>query len=156
MEADEITVAVVKAIESGKYQFIRLNYPNGDMVGHTGVFPAVTIAVEAVDEGLGKLKAAVEKAKGIMVISADHGNADDMYEHDKAGAVKRGKDGKPQAKTAHSLNPVPAIVYDPSGVSKARLSAAKGLGISSLAGTCIKLLGYEPPADYTPSIVDVG
>jgi 2,3-bisphosphoglycerate-independent phosphoglycerate mutase len=156
MKADEITAAVVKAIESGKYQFIRLNYPNGDMVGHTGVFPAVTIAVEAVDEGLGQLKAAVEKAKGIMVISADHGNADDMYEHDKTGAVKYGKDGKPNAKTAHSLNPVPAIVYDPSGVSKARLSVAEGLGISSLAGTCIKLLGYEPPADYTPSIVDVG
>lgn len=156
MKAGEITDAVVKAIESGKYKFIRLNYPNGDMVGHTGVFPAVTIAVEAVDEGLGKLKAAVEKAKGIMVVSADHGNADDMYEHDKNGAVKRGKDGQPQAKTAHSLNPVPAIVYDPSGVSHARLSTAQGLGISSLAGTCIKLLGFVPPADYTPSIVEVG
>jgi len=156
MKADEITAAVVKAIESGKYEFIRLNYPNGDMVGHTGVFPAVTIAVEAVDEGLGKLKAAVEKANGIMVISADHGNADDMYEHDKTGAVKYGKNGQPNAKTAHSLNPVPAIVYDPSGTSKARLSAAKDLGISSLAATCIRLLGYEPPADYTPSIVDVG
>ncbi len=156
MKADEITAAVVKAIESGKYEFIRLNYPNGDMVGHTGVFPAVTIAVEAVDEGLGKLKAAVEKVKGIMVISADHGNADDMYEHDKTGAVKYGKNGQPNAKTAHSLNPVPAIVYDPSGTAKARLSAAKDLGISSLAATCIRLLGYEPPADYTPSIVDVG
>lgn len=156
MKADEITAEVVKAIESGKYEFIRLNYPNGDMVGHTGVFSAVTIAVEAVDEGLGKLKAAVAKANGIMVISADHGNADDMYEHDKTGAVKYGKDGQPNAKTAHSLNPVPAIVYDPSGTAKARLSAAKDLGISSLAATCIKLLGYEPPADYTPSIVDVG
>jgi 2,3-bisphosphoglycerate-independent phosphoglycerate mutase len=156
MKADEITAAVVKAIGSGKYEFIRLNYPNGDMVGHTGVFPAVTIAVEAVDEGLGKLKAAVEKANGIMVISADHGNADDMYEHDKTGAVKYGRNGQPNAKTAHSLNPVPAIVYDPSGKSKARLSVAKDLGISSLAGTCIRLLGYEPPADYTPSIVDVG
>ena len=156
MKAVEITDAVIKAIESGKYEFIRLNYPNGDMVGHTGVFSAVTIAVEAVDECLGRLKAAVEKAKGIMVVSADHGNADDMYEHDKTGAVKRSKDGQPQAKTAHSLNPVPAIVYDPSGVSKSRLSSAKGLGISSLAGTCLKLLGFEPPADYTPSIVDVG
>jgi 2,3-bisphosphoglycerate-independent phosphoglycerate mutase len=91
-----------------------------------------------------------------MVISADHGNADDMYEHDKTGAVKRGKDGQPQAKTAHSLNPVPAIVYDPSGVSGARLSAEKNLGVSSLAGTCLKLLGFVPPADYTPSIVEVG
>lgn len=157
MKADEITDAVVKAIESGTYEFIRLNYPNGDMVGHTGVFSAVTLAVQAVDEGLGRLKAAVEKANGILVISADHGNADDMYEHDKkTGAVKTGQDGQPNAKTSHSLNPVPAIVYDPSGTARARLSAAKDLGISSLAGTCIKLLGYEPPADYTPSIVDVG
>jgi 2,3-bisphosphoglycerate-independent phosphoglycerate mutase len=156
MKADEITEAVVRAIEGGQYRFIRLNYPNGDMVGHTGVFPAVTVAVEAVDEGLGKLKAAVERARGILVVSADHGNADDMYEHEKSGAVKYGKDGKPLAKTAHSLNPVPAVVYDPSGVSKARKSAVQDLGISSLAATCIRLLGYEPPADYTPSIVDVG
>ncbi|MGE4489744.1 MAG: 2,3-bisphosphoglycerate-independent phosphoglycerate mutase [Kiritimatiellales bacterium] len=157
MKADEITDEVVKAIEGGKYEFIRLNYPNGDMVGHTGIFPAVKIAVEAVDDGIGRLKAAVEKAGGIMVISADHGNADDMYEHDKkTGDVKFGKDGQPKAKTAHSLNPVPAVVYDPSGVSSARLSAATDLGISSLAATCIRLLGYEPPADYTPSIVDVG
>jgi 2,3-bisphosphoglycerate-independent phosphoglycerate mutase len=156
MKADEITDAVTAAIESGKYEFIRVNYPNGDMVGHTGIFPAVTQAVEAVDEALGRLKASIEKAGGILVVSADHGNADDMYEHDKTGAVKTGQDGKPQAKTAHSLNPVPAVVYDPSDGSKARLSAEQGLGISSLAATCIRLLGYEPPPDYTPSIVEVG
>ncbi|MBM4152861.1 MAG: 2,3-bisphosphoglycerate-independent phosphoglycerate mutase [Kiritimatiellaceae bacterium] len=156
MKADEITAAVVEAIESGKYNFIRLNYPNGDMVGHTGVFPAVTIAVEAVDEGLTKLKTAIEKAKGIMVVSADHGNADDMYEHDKNGAVKYGKNGLPNAKTAHSINPVPAVVYDPSGVANVRLAKVKDPGISNLAATCITLLGFEPPADYTPSIVDVG
>ena len=156
MKADEITDAVVKAIAGGKYDFIRLNYPNGDMVGHTGVFAAVKTAVEAVDEGLGRLMDAVKKANGILVISADHGNADDMYEHDKTGAVKFDKAGNPKPKTAHSLNPVPAIVYDPSGASHARLSGAKDLGISSLAATCIRLLGYEPPADYTPSVVDVG
>ncbi|MFA5688171.1 MAG: 2,3-bisphosphoglycerate-independent phosphoglycerate mutase [Kiritimatiellales bacterium] len=156
MKAAEITDYVVNAIESGKYQFIRLNYPNGDMVGHTGVFSAVKTAVEAVDEGVGRLIAAVKKANGIMVISADHGNADDMYEHDKSGAVKRDSAGNPKPKTAHSLNPVPAFVYDPSGVSRARLSKKEGLGVSSLAATCIQLLGYEPPADYTPSIVDVG
>ncbi|OQA28374.1 MAG: hypothetical protein BWY59_00769 [Verrucomicrobia bacterium ADurb.Bin345] len=71
--------------------------------------------------------------------------------------------GVPKAKTSHSLNPVPCYIYDPSGVSKARLAAGAavtekgpGFGISSLAATCIKLLGYEPPSDYTPSIVDVG
>ncbi len=154
MKADEITEAVVEAIEGGKYQFIRLNYPNGDMVGHTGVFDAVITSVEAVDEGLGKLKAAVEKSGGILVISADHGNADDMFEHDKkTGEVKTGADGQPNAKTAHSLNPVPGIVYDPAG--RVKLSAAEGLGVSSLAATCITLLGYDPPADYTPSIVEI-
>ncbi|MCF8131340.1 MAG: 2,3-bisphosphoglycerate-independent phosphoglycerate mutase, partial [Deltaproteobacteria bacterium] len=80
MKAAEITAAVVEAIASGKYRFIRLNYPNGDMVGHTGVFSAVKLAVEAVDEGVGKIMEALKQAKGIMVCSADHGNADDMCE----------------------------------------------------------------------------
>ena len=88
------------------------------------------------------------------MISADHGNADDMFEHDKkTGEVKTGADGQPNAKTAHSLNPVPGIVYDPAG--RVKLSAAEGLGVSSLAATCITLLGYDPPADYTPSIVEI-
>jgi len=162
MKASEITDAVVQAIESGNYQFIRLNYPNGDMVGHTGVFDAVITAVEAVDEGLGRLKAAVEKSGGILVVSADHGNADDMFEHDsKTGAVKTGANGQPNPKTAHSLNPVPGIVYDPKGrvrlnPSTPDYSSGKAeLGISSLAATCITLLGYKPPSDYTPSIVDI-
>ena len=91
-----------------------MNYPNGDMVGHTGVFEAVKIGVEAVDQGLGKLMKAVEAAKGIMVISADHGNADDMCEVDKkSGELKLDKAGNLKPKTAHSLNPVPVFVYDP-------------------------------------------
>jgi 2,3-bisphosphoglycerate-independent phosphoglycerate mutase len=157
MKADEVTDAVVEAIESGEYKFIRLNYPNGDMVGHTGVFEAVKLAIEAVDEGLGRIMEAVSKANGIMVCSADHGNSDDMCELDKkTGQLKLDDEGKAKPKTAHSLNPVPAIVYDPSGVSKARKADAPGAGIANLAATCITLLGYEPPADYTPSIVDVG
>jgi 2,3-bisphosphoglycerate-independent phosphoglycerate mutase len=154
MKAAEITAAVVKAIESGKYQFIRLNYPNGDMVGHTGVFSAVKIAVEAVDESLGKLKVAVEKAQGIMVISADHGNADDMYEHDeKTGKIKLDKVGQPQRKTAHSLNPVPCIIYDPESKGEYDSVLNEGLGISSLAATCIELLGYQAPKDYDKSVL---
>lgn len=157
MKADEITEEVVKAIKSGDYRFIRLNYPNGDMVGHTGVFEAVKVAVEAVDEGVGKIMEALKETGGIMVCSADHGNSDDMCEVDKkTGKPKLDENGKYKPKTAHSLNPVPAIVYDPVGTSKARPSKEEGLGISSLAATCITLLGYEPPADYTPSIVEVG
>lgn len=157
MKADEITEEVVKAIKSGEYRFIRLNYPNGDMVGHTGVPSAVKLAVEAVDEGVGKIMEALKETNGIMVCSADHGNSDDMCELDKkTGELKLDDEGKCKPKTAHSLNPVPAIVYDPSGVSKVRKADVEDAGIANLAATCITLLGYEPPADYTPSLVTVG
>ncbi len=157
MKADEITAEVVKAIEGGEYKFIRLNFPNGDMVGHTGIPSAVKTAVEAVDENVGKIMDALRRTNGIMVCSADHGNSDDMCELDKkTGELKLDDEGKCKPKTAHSLNPVPAIVFDPSGVSNARKADVADAGIANLAATCITLLGYEPPADYTPSIVDVG
>jgi len=158
MKAAEITDAVLEAIRGGKYPHIRLNYANGDMVGHTGMEEAVEIAVETVDLCIGRLLKAIEETNGILVISADHGNADDMREHDKkTGKVKiDAATGKQVSRTAHSLNPVPVIVYDPSGTAQVRLSDERNLGISSLAATIIKLLGYEPPNDYTPSVVDVG
>lgn len=157
MKAVEITDEVVKAIEGGEYKFIRLNFPNGDMVGHTGVGSAVKVAVEAVDDGVGRIMEALKKANGIMVCSADHGNSDDMCElNKKTGELVMGADGKCKPKTAHSLNPVPAIVYDPAGTAKARLAGVEDAGIANLAATCITLLGYEPPADYTSSIIAVG
>ena len=157
MKADEVTEIVVKAIESGEYRFIRLNYPNGDMVGHTGDVEAVKVALAAVDDGLGRIMAAVKQAKGIMVCSADHGNSDDMYEVDKkTGQLKRDADGRYLPKTAHSLNPVPAIIYDPSNAAHAKLAQLDNPGIANLAATCITLLGFRPPEDYTPSLVEVG
>ena len=157
MKAAEITDKVIEAIGSGKYNFIRVNYPNGDMVGHTGIFPAVKIAVEAVDLCLGRLIPAIQKAGGILVVSADHGNSDDMYEHAKDGAVKFDKkNGLPKARTAHSLNPVPAVIYDPANLAKAKLTDKTGLGISSLAATCLNLLGYQTPEGYDPSLVEIG
>ena len=156
MKAAEITDAVLKAIADNHHQFIRLNFPNGDMVGHTGVYQATQIAVETVDLCLGRLIPAVQAAGGILVISADHGNADDMYEHEKKTGKAKVENGKIKVKTAHSLNPVPVYVYDPAGTAKLTLSAHKGLGISSLAATCLKLLGFEPPANYDASVVEVG
>ena len=152
MKAAEITDAVVSAIGAGKYDFIRLNYPNGDMVGHTGVYQAVQVAVETVDLCLGRLKEAVSKAGGVMVVSADHGNADDMYEHEKSGAVKL-ENGIMKVKTAHSLNPVPCLIYDPESKGEYAPELRNGLGISSLAATCMNLLGFEAPADYDPSVL---
>ena len=157
MKAAEITDKLIEAIRSGKYRFIRVNYPNGDMVGHTGVFPAVKIAVETVDLCLGRLIPLAQETGAILVISADHGNSDDMYEHAKDGSVKLDQTtGQPKARTANSLNPVPAIIYDPANVAKAKLANKKGLGIASLAATCLNLLGFQAPDDYTPSLVEIG
>ncbi len=171
MQAAEITDRVVKEIQQNRFPFIRLNYPNGDMVGHTGVFQATQIAVETVDLCIGRLIRAVQAAHGVLVVSADHGNADDMLEHDgKTGQVKvDAVTGKPKAKTSHSLNPVPVYIYgagsaiygaegamgDSSQARGLALTQQKGLGISSLAATCLTLLGFVPPKDYDPSIVEI-
>ena len=153
MKCAEITDKVIEAIESGKYQMIRLNFPNGDMVGHTGSMEAVRVSMEALDLQLGRLKEAIEKAGGVMVISADHGNADDMLEHDKKGNVKLDADGVPCRKTSHSLNPVPCIVFDPEYKGEYSKELKEGLGISSLAATCIELLGYNAPEGYDSSVL---
>lgn len=154
MKCAEITDYVIQAIQSGKYDFIRLNYPNGDMVGHTGIYQAVLCGIEAVDLCLGRLLKAVEQAGGILIVSADHGNSDDMFEHDKkTGKVILKPDGTPKAKTAHSLNPVPCIIFDPEGKGEYEPTLKEGLGISSLAATCIELLGFLPPPDYDPSVL---
>jgi 2,3-bisphosphoglycerate-independent phosphoglycerate mutase len=152
----------MEAIESGKYDFIRLNFPNGDMVGHTGVYQAVVCSMEGMDLQLGRIAKVVEESGAVMVITADHGNSDDMYEHDKkTGKVVLHTDGTPKAKTSHSLNPVPCIIYDPEYKGEYKndpkeCSLNEDLGISSIAATCIQLLGYMPPEDYDKSILKMG
>jgi len=155
MKTAEITDRVLEAIESGTYQFIRLNYPNGDMVGHTGNYQAVVCGLEGMDIQLERLRSAIEKAGGIMILTADHGNADDMFEHNKkTGEVEYKAEGVPKAKTSHSLNPVPCIIYDPEYKGEYKVTLKTGLGISSLAATCIEFLGYIPPEDYDPSVLE--
>ncbi|MBR2373066.1 MAG: 2,3-bisphosphoglycerate-independent phosphoglycerate mutase [Lentisphaeria bacterium] len=153
MKCAEITDVVVDAIGSGKYQMIRLNFPNGDMVGHTGNLEAVIVSLEALDLCLARIRDAVSAAGGVLVISADHGNADDMFEHGKDGKVKVDSEGQIARKTSHSLNPVPCIVYDPESKGEYSAELRSGLGISSLAATCIELLGFKAPSDYDPSVL---
>ena len=157
MKAAEITDKLVEAIEGGDYQFIRLNYANGDMVGHTGVPEAVEVAVETVDLCVARLLEAIKKANGILIVTADHGNSDEMFQRNKkSGAIVFDEQtGNPAPKTAHSLNPVPIYIFDPTGTAKMKLSNHKDLGISSIAATCLKLLGFEPPKDFTPSIIEI-
>jgi len=153
MKCAEITDKVIETIEGGEYELIKLNFPNGDMVGHTGIYQAVVCSMEAMDLSIGRIKKAVAKAGGVLILSADHGNSDDMYEHDKKGNVVIKEDGKPRAKTSHSLNPVPCIIYDPEYKGDYSTTLVEGLGISSLAATTINFLGYEAPADYDPSVL---
>ena len=155
MKCAEITDRVIEEIESGKWDFIKLNYPNGDMVGHTGVFEAVVCSMEGMDLQIGRLKEAIDKVGGVMVITADHGNADDMFEHGKDGSVKLKANGDPKAKTSHSLNPVPCIIYDPCYNGEYSKELNTGLGISSIPATCMNLLGFVPPEDYDKYVINM-
>lgn len=155
MKAADITDTTIAAIRSNEYDFIRLNYPNGDMVGHTGVYSAARIAVETVDLSLGRLMKAVKRAGGLLLVTADHGNADEMYEIDKkTGAAKRSPDGHPKAKTSHTLNPVWFIVYDPTGEIPMKIDPeAKDRSLTNIAATCFQLLGIEPPEIFDPPLL---
>jgi len=144
MKAAEITDAVLATIVEGKRKFIRINYPNGDMVGHTGDPAAVRVSVEAVDLVLARLLRALETAKGIAVITADHGNADLLFTEKK---------GKREPHVAHTLNPVPFIIKDYSGANAWELSSVEKGGLSNVAATLINLLGFEAPADYDESLI---
>jgi 2,3-bisphosphoglycerate-independent phosphoglycerate mutase len=147
MKSAEITDATMEAIASGGYKFIRLNYPNGDMVGHTGVVQAIRIAVEAVDLGLSRLLAAVQEAKGILVVTADHGNADCMFTENK---------GQREPMVAHTLNPVPFVIKDCSGANRIAMTPPAAPGLSNVAATLLNLLGFAKPDDYDPPLITIG
>jgi 2,3-bisphosphoglycerate-independent phosphoglycerate mutase len=155
MKCAEIADRVIDEVESGKWDFIKLNFPNGDMVGHTGNYQAVVCSMEGLDLQIGRIYKSVMEAGGVMVITADHGNADDMFEHAKDGSVKYKENGDPQPKTSHSLNPVPCIICDSNYQGEYETELKSGLGISSIAATCMNLLDFEAPSEYDPSIITV-
>lgn len=140
MKSAEITDDLIKAIKSGKYGFLRCNYPNGDMVGHTGSMFSTIIAVESVDLGLSRLLPVIDETNSILVVTADHGNADQMYETKKDGSI--------ESRTAHSLNPVPFIVYGKDVEIK-----NGNFGLANVAASVVKLLGIEPLEVWEESII---
>ena len=134
MKGTEIADLVIAAIESGKYGFIRCNFPNGDMVGHTGNLYATEIAVETVDLCLSRIKKVCDEHHCILIVTADHGNSDQMLEKDKKGKIS--------VRTAHSLNPVPFIIHDPD--ERHEMDTESPFGLANVAPTVVELLGIKP------------
>ncbi len=154
MKCAEITDKLIECLESGKYRCLRVNFPNGDMVGHTGNFVATQCSMEALDLQLARILKVVDKLHGVAVITADHGNADEMYELDKKGELKLSKDGAPKSKTSHTLNRVPCIIYDNFNADAYTVKADSGeFGLSNVAATTVNLLGYEAPDMWDESII---
>ena len=156
MKCAEITDKLIECLRSGKYQCLRVNFPNGDMVGHTGNLLATRCSMEALDLQLKRLLDVVDELGGVAILTADHGNADEMYEVDKKGAPKTDKNGKFKAKTSHTLNPVPCIIYDNFYADKYEVKADNGeFGLSDVAATVVNLLGYEAPAMWDTSLIEI-
>jgi 2,3-bisphosphoglycerate-independent phosphoglycerate mutase len=155
MKAAEITDTTIEALSSGSFRFARINYPNGDMVGHTGDREAAIVAVEAVDLSLGRLLHAMARLRGIALVTADHGNADEMYEWDtKTKGFKKDGAGRCAAKTAHTLNPVPFSVVDPGFAGEYELDPRGAQpGLSNIAATALELMGFCAPDFYDASLV---
>ena len=141
MKSREITDRMIAAMESKNYEFLRCNFPNGDMVGHTGVMEAVVTAMECVDASLKRILDAADRLGYTVLITADHGNADQMTETKK---------GKTSVRTAHSLNPVPFIIYDPDNKYVIREGH---YGLANVAPTVAALLGLSAPACWEASMI---
>lgn len=157
MKCAEITDKLIECLQSGKYRVLRVNFPNGDMVGHTGSLAATRCSMEALDLQLGRILPVVDALGGVAIITADHGNADEMFEMDKkTGQPKVGKDGKMKAKTSHTLNPVPCIIYDNTEAKNHYTVKKNGkFGLSNVAATTVNLLGFEAPAMWDESIIEL-
>ena len=146
MKSAEITDELIRQLKTGKYRALRVNYANGDMVGHTGNYQATISAVEAVDLALSRLLPVIDALKGVAIITADHGNADEMYEiNAKTGKPKLKADGEFSAKTSHTLNPVPCIFHSKLLQDSISLAELGQPGLSNLAATVVNLLGFEAP-----------
>lgn len=140
MKSAEITDNLIETMKGGEYDFIRCNFPNGDMVGHTGSMEAAIIAMESVDLALARLIKVAEETGYTMLVTADHGNADEMLEKNKKGNV--------QVRTAHSLNPVPFVILD-----KAYTIKDGEYGLANVAPTVAAMFGLKAPECWEKSMI---
>jgi 2,3-bisphosphoglycerate-independent phosphoglycerate mutase len=153
MKSAETADAVVAAIKSGRFDFLRTNFAGGDMVGHTADLFATRQALEAIDAAIGRIATAVEEARGCLVITADHGNAEDMAERDANGVPLVGSDGRVRIKTAHSVNPVILCIHDYAGRSFIFRDDLPEAGLANVAATLVELLGFFPPKEFEPTLL---
>jgi len=153
MKAAEITDRTLEALTEDRYRFLRINFANGDMVGHSGLLDPTVVAVEAVDLCLARLVRGIDRVDGTLVVVADHGNADEMVERDKQGRPKRDEQGEPRRRTSHSLNPVPFIIHRRRGPELILREDLQAAGLANVAATLLELLGFAPPAEYEPSLL---
>ncbi len=148
MKVREITAETIDLLRSGEYRFGRLNFPSGDMVGHTGHLHATVEAMEIIDECMAELVEVIDDLGGVIVFTADHGNADIMFTTDAQG--------ERAPKTSHTLSPVPFAIHDPNYDGEYHMvGAAPGPahGLANVASTVFNLLGYEAPDDYLPALI---
>ena len=145
MKVRQITAEVIDLLRTGDYRFGRLNFPSGDMVGHTGNLGATVEAMTVIDECMAQLVAVIAELDGVLVYTADHGNADIMYTE---------VDGVRSPKTSHTLSPVPFAIFDPNYDGEYHIAAPPMPGLANVAATLFNLLGFEPPDDYLPSLIE--
>jgi len=155
MKAAEIVDATLSALRTGSYRHARINIANGDMVGHTGNFQASVMACEAVDLSLNRFLKGIEEIGGVAIVTADHGNCEQMYETDKkTGKAVYGENGRPIPKTSHTLFPVPLTVFDPHRqAGKGLVDQPEKAGIATIPATVLDLLGYEAPEGFHQSLI---
>ena len=137
MKANEITDKLIDAIKSDKYDFLRTNFPNGDMVGHTGNYEATIKGLEAVDYNIGRIVDAVKDTDSILIVTADHGNSEEMINE------------KGEAKTSHTTNPVPFIIYNKNIKFK-----DGDFGLANIASTICDLLEIEKNSNWKESMIE--
>jgi 2,3-bisphosphoglycerate-independent phosphoglycerate mutase len=152
MKAAEITDALIEQLTTKQPRHARVNYANGDMVGHTGHLEAAVLAVQTVDVCLARVLPVIDALQGALIVTADHGNADEMFERDKQGFARDAK-GRLCPKTSHTLNAVPFYVHG-AAVPGLRIdpSVARPT-LANVAATVLQLMGYERPEGYAPGLL---
>jgi 2,3-bisphosphoglycerate-independent phosphoglycerate mutase len=157
MKAFEITEETVTQMHHRSFDFARINYANGDMVGHTGDLEATIIAVATVDLMIGRLIAAARASDTILVVTADHGNADEMFEGKAADWPQweiADIADRPKGKTSHTLSLVPFYIFDPKANFAARQMLEPGKGsLANFANTALQLLGADQNNEFYPSLI---